>query len=107
MNATRLARRLEEAGNDRVRWAEAICEEDTDPSSGLVTRDYLDRRLAEFENRFTQFEAKVETRFAQFEAKIETRFAELETKLSKNVIFTQVTGFIAIAFLILLRQGIH
>ena len=88
-------------------WAPAVPVRYAMTSSGLVTRDYLDRRLAEFENCFTQFEAKMETRFAQFEAKIETRFAELETKLNKNVIFTQVTGFVAIAILILLRQGIH
>jgi hypothetical protein len=95
MNAARLARRLQEAGDDRIRWAEAIFEEITDPSTGLVTKDYLDRRFAEFEVRFAQFE----TRFAQFE----TRFAELETKLTRGTIYAQVGGFIAIAVLILLK----
>jgi hypothetical protein len=92
VNAARLARRLDEAGDDRVRWAEAICEEVTDPNTGLVTKDYLDRRLAEFETRFA--EMKVE-------------FADFRTKLTRDMLFAQVTGFIAIAILILLRQGIH
>ena len=88
MNAARLARMLNEAGEDRTRWAEAICDEILDPSTGLVTKDYLDRRFAEFEVRFAQFE---------------TKFAELETKLTRSVIFTQVGGFVALAALILLK----
>jgi hypothetical protein len=88
MNAARLGRLLNEAGDDRSRWAEAICDEILDPGTGLVTRDYLDRRFAEFEIRFAQFE---------------TKFAELETKLTRNVIFTQVGGFLALAVLILLK----
>ncbi len=81
MNAARLGRMLVEAGDDRVRWAEAIFDEVTDASTGLVTRDYLDKRLAEFE----------------------TKFSQLETKLTRGVIFTQVGGFVALAALILLK----
>ena len=32
--------------------AEALGEEIDDPAAGLVTRDYLDKRFAEFEARF-------------------------------------------------------
>ena len=81
MNAARLARLLTEAGDDRVKWAEAICEEILDPSTGLVTKDHLDRRFAEFEAKFAQF----------------------ETKLTRNVLMTQVGGFIGLAALILLK----
>lgn len=81
MNAARLARKLEEAGDNRTRWAEAICDEILDPSTGLVTKDYLDKRLAEFE----------------------VKFAQLETKLVRSVMFAQVGGFIALAALILLK----
>jgi hypothetical protein len=88
MNAVRLARLLNEAGDDRVRWAEAICEEILDPGTGLVTRDYLDRRFAEFEVKFAQ---------------LETRFAQLETKLTRSVPMAQVGGFVALAALILLK----
>jgi hypothetical protein len=88
MNAARLGRLLNEAGEDRGRWAEAICDEILDPGTGLVTRDHLDRRFAEFEVRFARFE---------------TKFAELETKLTRNMIFAQVGGFVAIAVLILLK----
>jgi hypothetical protein len=95
MNAARLARLLDEAGDDRTRWAEAICDEILDPSTGLVTKDYLDRRFAEFEVKFAQFE----TKFAQ----LETKFAQLETKLTRGVILTQVGGFVALAALILLK----
>ena len=103
MNAARLGRMLTEAGDDRTRWAEAIYDKVTDPASGLVTCDHLDRRFAEFEVRFGQFE----TRFGQFEsrfAQIETPFAELETKLTRTVIFSQVGGFIALAVLILFKM---
>jgi hypothetical protein len=88
MNAARLARLLNEAGDDRVRWAEAICEEILDPGTGSVTRDYLDRRFAEFEVKFAQ---------------LETRFAQLETKLTRSVLMAQVGGFVALAALILLK----
>lgn len=81
MNAARLARLLQEAGDDRRRWAEALYDEITDPGTGLVTRDHLDKRFAEFE----------------------TRFAQLGTKLTRNVILTQVGGFAALAALILLK----
>ena len=86
MNAARLGRLLNGAGDDRTRWAEAICDEILDPSTGLVTQGYLDRRFAEFEVKFAQMEAK---------------FAQLETKLTRGVIRTQVGGFVALAALIL------
>ena len=82
MNAARLGRMLNEAGNDRNRWAEAIHDKITDPSTGLVTKDYLGRRFAEFE----------------------TRFAQLETKLTRSVPFTQIGGFIGLAILILFKM---
>jgi hypothetical protein len=88
MNAARLARLLEEAGEDRTRWAEAICDGILDPSTGSVTKDYPDRRLAEFEIKFAQ---------------LETKFAQPETKLTRGVILTQVGGFVALAVLILLK----
>ena len=81
MNAARLGRLLNEAGDDRARWAEAICDEVLDPGTGLVSKDYLDKRLAEFE----------------------TKFAQLETKLTRSVILTQVGGFLALAMLILMK----
>ena len=86
MNAARLGRLLNEAGDDRTGWAAAICDEILDPSTGLVTKDYLDRRFAEFEAKFAQ---------------MKTKFAQLETKLTRGVILTQVGGFVALAALIL------
>ena len=41
MNAARLARRLDEAGDDRVKRAEAICDEAPDPATGLLARGAL------------------------------------------------------------------
>jgi hypothetical protein len=37
--------------------AEALGEEIDDPAAGLLTRDYLDKRLAELEGRISKFEA--------------------------------------------------
>ena len=81
MSAARLGRLLNGAGDDRTRWAEAICDEILDPSTGLVTKGYLDRRFAEFE----------------------VKFAQMKTKLTRGVILTQVGGFVALAALILLK----
>lgn len=53
MNTARLARKWAESEGNDAQMAEALGQEIDDPAAGLVTRDYLDRRLAEFEARFT------------------------------------------------------
>jgi len=53
MNTARLARKWSESSGDYGKMAEALGEEIDDPAAGLVSRDYLDMRLAEFEARFT------------------------------------------------------
>jgi hypothetical protein len=74
MNAARLGRLLKDAGEDRTRWAEAICDEITDPTTGLVSKDHLDKR-----------------------------FAEQDSRLFRTLVATQAAGFFALAVLILLR----
>ena len=74
MNAARLGRLLEEAGEDRTKWAEAIYDEVTDPAAGLVTRDYLDKR-----------------------------FAEHESSILRTLVWTQIGGFLGLAVLILFK----
>ena len=81
VNAARLGRLLQDAGDDKARWAEAICDEITDRSTGLVTRDHLDMRFAEFERKF----------------------AEFETRMTRQMIFAQVAGFTALLVVLLLR----
>jgi hypothetical protein len=54
MNRARLARRWQEASGDPVRMAEALGEEINDPAARLVSRDFLDARLAEFEARLLE-----------------------------------------------------
>jgi hypothetical protein len=58
MNTARLARKWTESAGDYGRMAEALGEEIDDPAAGLVTRDYLDMRLAELERRIAEFEAR-------------------------------------------------
>jgi len=53
MNTARLARKWSEVSGDYARMAEALGEEIDDPAEGLVSRDYLDKRLAEFKAPFT------------------------------------------------------
>ena len=81
MNAARLARLLQEAGEDRRRWAEVLYDEITDPSTGLVTKDHLDKRFAEFQKEFSEFKAE----------------------MTRWLLFTQASGFVALAILILLK----
>ena len=58
MNTARLARKWAESAGDYARMAEALGEEIDDPAADLVTRDYLDMRLAELERRIAEFEAR-------------------------------------------------
>ena len=58
MNTARLARKWTEAHGDYGRMAEALGEEINDPAAGLVTRVYLGMRFAEFERRLAEFEAR-------------------------------------------------
>jgi hypothetical protein len=53
MGMARLARKWDEAKGDLGQMVEALGGETLDPTAGLVARDYLDKRLAEFEARFT------------------------------------------------------
>jgi hypothetical protein len=46
MNAARLTRRWQEAAGDPARMAEALVDEIDNPSTGLVTRDFLRAELA-------------------------------------------------------------
>jgi hypothetical protein len=50
MNTARLTRKWNERGDAEM--AQALAEE-MYPAAGLVSRDYLDKRFAEFEARFT------------------------------------------------------
>ena len=54
MNIARLARKWAESAGDYARMPKEI----DDPAAGLVTRDYLDMRLAELERRIAEFEAR-------------------------------------------------
>ena len=45
MNAARLARRWQDAGDDRVAMAEALVDEIDHPDTGLVSRDFLRAEL--------------------------------------------------------------
>jgi hypothetical protein len=58
MNTARLARKWDEANGDFGQMAEALGEEIDDPAAGLVTRDYLDKRMSEIDKRFAEFEAR-------------------------------------------------
>jgi hypothetical protein len=57
MNPARLARKWSESSGDYGRMAEALGDEIDDPAAGLLTRDYLDKRLAELEGRISKFES--------------------------------------------------
>jgi hypothetical protein len=45
MNAARLARRWQDAGEDRLAMAEALVDEIDHPDTGLVSRDFLRAEL--------------------------------------------------------------
>jgi hypothetical protein len=53
MNAARITRRWQEASGDPARMVEALVDEINDPSTGLVTRDFLRAGLSELAGRLT------------------------------------------------------
>jgi hypothetical protein len=58
MNTARLARKWAESAGNYAQMAEALGEEIDDPAAGLLTRDYLDLRLAELDRQIAEFEAR-------------------------------------------------
>jgi hypothetical protein len=62
-------------------WAEVRSE--------LVTREYLDARLAQleakFDSRLAELEAKFDSRLAAMDAKFDTRSAQLESRLETRL----------------------
>lgn len=74
MNAARLARRLNEAGDDRVKVAEAICDEITDPSTGLVTRDALRAEMS-------QLRGELRTEISQLRGELRTDITQLRGEI--------------------------
>jgi hypothetical protein len=58
MNTARLARKRTESAGNYAQMAEALGEEIDDPAAGLLTRDYLDLRLAELDRQIAEFEAR-------------------------------------------------
>lgn len=59
MNAARPARRLGQAGDDRVNMAEAICDALPEPSTGLVTRDALRAELNQLRGEIIQIRGEI------------------------------------------------
>lgn len=87
MNTARLAQ------VDRIRGrlppnAEALGEEIDDPAAGLITRDYLDMRLAQFDRRFVE----IEKRIAEFEARFTWKIIGLLGV--QIVIFSLITKYL-------------
>ena len=84
MNAARLARRLGEAGDDRVKMAEAICDEIIDPSTGLVTRDALRAEMnqlrGEIHAEMNQLRGEMRTDLAQLRGEM----TSLELRLTRH-----------------------
>jgi hypothetical protein len=88
MNSARLAGKWTESGGDYAQMAEALGEEIDDPAAGLVTRDYLDMRLAQFDKRFVE----VERRIAEFEARFTWKIIGLLGV--QIVIFSLITKYL-------------
>jgi hypothetical protein len=85
-------------------WAEVRSE--------LVTREYLDARLAQLEAKFEsclgQLEAKFESRLAQGEASSNSRLAQLESRLETRLAQMQNSILAAqVALFVLLGVAIY
>jgi hypothetical protein len=92
MDTARLARKWAASAGDYAQMAEALGEEIDDPAAGLVTRDYLDKRLAEFEGQFGKRFVEVERRIAEFEARFTWKIVGLLGV--QIVIFSLITKYL-------------
>ena len=59
MNAARLTRRWQEAAGDPARMVEALVDEINDPTTGLVTRDFLRAELGELREELAKLESRL------------------------------------------------
>jgi hypothetical protein len=73
MNAARLTRRWQEAAGDPARMAEALVDEINDPSTGLVTRDFLRAELAQLRGEIAQLRGEITSSSAQLETRLTWR----------------------------------
>jgi chromosome segregation ATPase len=117
MNSARLARKWREAGGDFGRMAEDLSDELSD---SLATRNDLDTLRAELRTEmeglradFRALRAEFDTLRAEFDtlraefgtlrADVKADIAAVEARLARTLVLTQVSGFVALAVLILLR----
>ena len=77
MNAARLTRRWQEAAGDPARMAEALVDEINDPSTGLVTRDFLRAELAQLRGEIAQLRGEITSSSAQLETRLTWRMITL------------------------------
>jgi hypothetical protein len=73
MNAARLTGRWQEAAGDPARMAEALVDEINDPSTGLVTRDFLRAELAQLRGEIAQLRGEITSSSAQLETRLTWR----------------------------------
>ena len=81
MNAARLTRRWQEAAGDPALLAEALVDEINDPTTGLVTRDFLRAELAQLRGEMTssigQLRGETMSAIGQLEARLTWRMVTL------------------------------
>lgn len=75
MNSARLTRKWIDAQSEPAKIVEALTDELEDSRTGFVTKEYLDKRLA-----------------------------EIETHLTPTVLLSQVAGFVGLATIVLLKS---
>ena len=93
MDTLRIARDLSEGNvfshEQAERLGNAFATYWAEVRSELVTREYLDTRLAQLEAKFdgglAQLEAKFDGRLAQLEATFDSRLAQLEAKFDSRL----------------------
>ena len=96
MNSARLARKWREAGGDFGRMAEDLSDE---MNVNLATKEDLNLLRIELKSEMEALRAD----FATHRAEVRSDVANGEARLMRTLILTQITGFVALAVLILLR----
>ena len=77
MNAARLTRRWQEAAGDPARMDKALVDEIDDPSTGLVTRDFLRAELAQVREEIATLRGETISAIAQLESRLTWRMITL------------------------------
>ena len=85
MNAARLTRRWQEAAGDPARMVEALVDEINDPSTGLVTRDFLRAELAQVREEIATLREELRSEITALRGELKSEITAVRGELRSEI----------------------